>query len=291
MVQGADEDLDTLLQEAEVIFGGVLFPEKLLSRAPNLKWVHLSTVGIDLYANMDFWKGNILVTNSSGGVALPIAEHTMMFIYMLAKNGPRIIDNKKNRLWERFVTLEIQGRTMGLIGMGAIGTEIARLAKGAGMMVIATRRSATRREPGTGDISLIYPITELHQMLAESDFVVLAAPLTPETKFMIGQPEFKVMKKTAYIINIARGPLIDEPILIRALKEGWIAGAGLDVFINEPLPVDSELWDLPNVLLSSHMSGSSDRRPYRLVHMFCDNLKRYIEGKPMLNIVNREKSY
>ena len=149
MVKGNEENLDSLLAEAEVIFGSVLFPENMAARAPRLKWVHINNVGIDRYLAMDFFTNpNITVTNSRGGVAIPIAEHVLTFMLMLAKNAPRMLDNKREKVWERFVTLELRDRVIGIIGLGAIGSEIARLAKGVGMRVIATRRSATRREQG-----------------------------------------------------------------------------------------------------------------------------------------------
>ena len=141
------------------------------------------------------------------------------------------------------------------------------------------------------DIDKIYPLDQFKELLHNSDFVVVAAPLTGETKGMMGTDEFKAMKKTAYIINIARGPIINEPAMIKALKEGWISGAGLDVFEKEPLPPDNELWILPNVIISPHSSGVSERQPYRLVALFCDNLRRYINNQPLLNVISQDRGY
>ncbi len=292
-VAGAKEDLDTLLAEAEVIFGTLLFPDDLLSRAPRLKWIHTSATGVEHCLPTGIFEGDVTVTNSRGATALPIAEHVLAFMFMLARNAPRLLANKQNRRWERFYTLELNRRTVGIIGLGAIGGEVARLAKGIGMKVIATRRSATKRESGVFGIDELYPRSELLQMLSESDFVVIAAPLTEETRRMIGEAELRAMRSTTYLINIARAEIVDQSTLIKALREGWVAGAGLDVFETEPLPPDSELWQLPNVILSSHISSWTDidRRSQRIVGLFCENLRRYLAGEQLLNVVDREKGY
>lgn len=292
-VAGAKEGLDTLLAEAEVVFGTLLFPDDLLSRAPRLKWIHTSAVGMEHYLPTSLFESNVIVTNSRGATALPIAEHALAFMFMLARNAPRLLAAKQNRQWERFYTLELNHRIVGIIGLGAIGREVARLAKGVGMKVIATRRSAAKRESGVLGIDELYPRSELLHMLSESDFVVIAAPLTEETRRMIGEVELRAMKSAAYLINIARGEIVDQSTLIKALREGWIAGAGLDVFETEPLPADSELWELHNVILSSHISSWTDvdRRSQRIVGLFCENLRRYLAGEQLLNVVDREKGY
>jgi D-2-hydroxyacid dehydrogenase (NADP+) len=283
-----EEGLDALLAEAEVIFGRFTFSQDMLKKAPNLKWVHSTSVGIDSIST-DFVKTNIIVTNSRGVPAIPIAEQALMLMFMLAKNAQRLVINKEKKLWERFDTLELRDKTVGLIGLGAIGSEIARLAKGVGMQVIATKRSLVTREEGIPGIDQMYPLGQLRELLEKSDFVTIAAPLTPETQGMIGEDEFKNMRKTAFIINIARGRIINESALIRALKENWIAGAGLDVFENEPLAANNELWVLPNVIISPHLSSNSEKRPYRSVALFCDNLRRYINREPMLNLIGQAR--
>ncbi len=290
-IKNASRELDSLLAEADIIMGGLIFPQNMFKRAPHLKWLHITTVGMERYTSMDFMQSNIIITNSRGVISIPIAEHAVMFMMMLAKNARRLIISKENKLWDRFTTPELYGKTVGLIGTGSIGSEIAKRVKGLGMRVIATRRSATRNGPGTADIDEMFPPDQLKEMLHNSDFVVVAAPLTDETKGMMGVDEFKAMKKTAFIINIARGPIINETAMTRALKEGWIAGAGLDVFEKEPLPQESELWTMPNVIISPHSSGVSERQPYRLVALFCDNLERYLNNKPLLNLITPGKGY
>ncbi len=286
---GTQEDLDTMLAQADVIFGIVLFPENLLSRAPRLRWVHIGGTGIDLYLSTGIFDSNITVTNSRGSLAIPIAEHVLAFMLMLARDAQRLLDNKRNRLWDTFLSLELRDRTLGIIGLGAIGSEVARLTKGLGMRVLATRLSATSRTSDVSGVDELYPPSELHQMLSESDYVVVAVPLTEETKGMIAEAELRAMKSTACLINIARGKIVDQPALIKALKEGRIAGAGLDVFEYEPLPTDSELWGLPNVYLSSHAAGATDRRSERILNLFCDNLRRYLAGEQLLNVIDIKK--
>ena len=177
-VPEAKEDLDTLLAKAEVVFGTLLFPDDLLLRAPRLKWIHTTAVGMERYLPTGVFDSDVIVTNSRGATALPIAEHTLAFMFMLARDVPRLLAAKQNRRWERFYTLELNRRTVGIIGLGAIGKEVARLAKSVGMKVIATKRSVKKRESGVLGIDELYPRSELLQMLSESDFVVIAAPLT-----------------------------------------------------------------------------------------------------------------
>lgn len=288
---GEQEDLDALLTETDVLFAGPLLPDRLLQRAPRLKWVHLAGTGIDAHLSSGIFDADLTVTNSRGIVAIPIAEHTLAFILMLAKDAPRLLDNKKKKNWDPFATREVRDRTVGIIGLGAIGSEVARLARGIGMRVVATRRSAERRESDVSGVDELYPSRELLSMLAESDFVVVAAPLTAETKKMIGVTQLKAMKPGAYLINVARGQIVDQLALVKALKGRWIAGAALDVFEAEPLPADSKLWELPNVILSYHMAGFADRHSQRVLAMFNENLRRYLAGEPMLNVVGRSKDY
>ena len=284
-------DLSPLLAEAEVIFGRFAPSADMLQRAPKLKWVHTTSVGVDYMVKDLTSLGNLIVTNSRGATAIPIAEHALMLMFMLAKNAQRMIIDKEKKLWERFDSLELRDKTVGLIGLGAIGSEIARLARGVGMKVIATRRSAVTGKEQTPEVDELYPPGQLQELLHKSDFVNIAVPLTPETKGLIGQHELRAMKKTAFLINVARGKIIDENALIKALKEDWIAGAGLDVFETEPIDPNNELWLLPNVIISPHIAGTSERRSQRLVAMFCDNLKRYLNKEPMINVISQVKGY
>ncbi|MBI2907177.1 MAG: D-2-hydroxyacid dehydrogenase [Chloroflexi bacterium] len=285
------KSLDSLLNAAEVIFASHMYPQNMMSRSPRLKWCHFGGTGIDRYVDSEVFDGRIIVTNSRGVGAISVAEHVMAFIFSLAKGIGRLYQAKAERRWERFDTIELAGKTLGVIGMGAIGSQVATMAKGLGMKVIATRRSATRAQRGVGDVDKVYPRDALLEMLAESDFLALALPLTEGSRKLLGEQELRAMKPTAFIVNTSRGPLIDERALIRALREGWIAGAGLDVFDEEPLGRESELWAMSNVILSPHMAGCTDRRGFRVSRLFCENLKRYVSGQPLLNVVTREKGY
>jgi phosphoglycerate dehydrogenase-like enzyme len=284
-------DIDTLLARAEVVFGRVALPNNLVSRAPRLKWIHIQGAGIDEFKATGMLESSVLVTNGKGTMATFIAEHVLAFIFTMAKNVPRLLKIKQNGKWERFKTMELEQRTVGIIGLGAIGSEVARLAKGVGMRVIATKRSTTRRETNVSGVDELYPRGDLIQLLSDSDFVVVTAPLTEETKGMIGERELRAMKSTAYLINVARGQIVDESALIKALKEEWIAGAGIDAFDIEPLPSDSEFWELPNTILSCHMSGNTIRSRDREMSLFCENLRRYLAGEQLLNVIDKQKSY
>ncbi|MBI2907009.1 MAG: D-2-hydroxyacid dehydrogenase [Chloroflexi bacterium] len=287
----AGRSLDSLLAEAEVMYASLMWPKDILRRAPRLKWVHISGTGIDRYLGSEIFDGRVIVTNGRGTLAVPIAEHIMALAFSLAKDVPRLIKNKAEKRWERFTNLELTRRTMGIVGMGAIGGNLARMAKGIGMRVIATRRHATEREHDAGYVDEVFPHAALRDMLAESDFVALALPLTEESRKLIGEKELQAMKPSACIINISRGAIIDEAALIRALKGGRIAGAGLDVFEKEPLPPESELWQMPNVILSSHMAGSTDRMSGHVIELFGQNLRRYVSGQALANVVTRDKGY
>jgi phosphoglycerate dehydrogenase-like enzyme len=197
---------------------------------------------------------------------------------------------KQAREWKRFRPKLLKGQTAGILGLGAVGREIARLCKAFGMEVIGIRRSGRPEHPFPY-VDRVYPPGQLPEVLAQSDFVVLALPLTKETRSMIGEKELKGMKPTAFLINLARGAVVDEGALVRALEEKWIAGAGLDVFIKEPLPPESRFYELPNVIFSPHISGDIPDYELHATEVFCENLKRYLAGEPFLHEVDPEKEY
>ncbi|MBI2858890.1 MAG: D-2-hydroxyacid dehydrogenase, partial [Chloroflexi bacterium] len=284
-------DLDSELKQAEVIFAMAALPDRLLERAPHLKWLQLGGAGIDKYFGTGILDGKIIVTNSRGVAAIPIAEHILALMFMLAKNAPKLLANKQKKHWEKFQVIELRDKVVGLIGLGAIGGELARLAKAIGMKVIATRKSAIRRTVNSDGVDEVLPISDMPYLLSGSDFVVVAAPLTEETKGLIGEAELRMMKPSAYLVNVARGAIVDQKALINALKSGRIAGAGLDVVESEPLPAISELWELPNVVLSPHMAQTTDRRSHRIVGLFSENLRRYLAGENLLNLIESDRGY
>jgi D-2-hydroxyacid dehydrogenase (NADP+) len=265
-------------------------PEKLTDVAPRLKWIQLTSAGADRLLGSGFIEQGITVTTVSGLHATPIGEFVISAILMFAKGAPSYMRAQLQHQWARFAPSELYGKTIGIVGMGHIGMEAGRLAKAFGCRVIGTRRSATTSH-ATPEADEIMPASELHRLLGESDYVVLSMPLTAETRGMIGEAELRAMKPSAVLVNIARGAVVVEEALVRALREGWIAGAALDVFEREPLPADSPFWDMENVLLTPHISGGTEVYNQRAVAIFADNLRRYLTGEPLLNVVDPARGY
>ncbi|MBI2846422.1 MAG: D-2-hydroxyacid dehydrogenase [Chloroflexi bacterium] len=287
----ASETLRQVFEDAEVLFGANPLPVDLLSIAPKLRWIHLRIAGADRWEKTGLLDSNIVFTTSRGTPSINIAEFIVMTMLMFAKRAPEYFKGRKDHRWELLHLSELHGKTVGIVGLGGVGNQTAKLCKAMGMRILAIRRSAQRTEENVQGVDVLLPPQELHQLLSPSDYVVITCPLTPETYHLIGEREFQVMKPTAYVINTSRGPIIDEQALIKALKNGVIAGAGLDVFEKEPLPPESELWEMPNVILTPHVSGDSKGRWDRVVSLFCENLTRYIQGKELLNIYDKAKRY
>jgi phosphoglycerate dehydrogenase-like enzyme len=283
------QELDALLAWADVIFG-LVAPPNTIARAPNLKWIQVISAGVDRWVNTDVWNSGVILTGTSGIHSTPISEFVISLMLMFAKNAPHCFELKQARKWQFYLPQVLRGKTVGVIGLGEIGREVARLSKAFGMEVIATRRS-TRRPGKARNVDLLLPRPRMNQALAASDYVVLCVPLTPETRHIIGEPELKAMKPTAHIINIGRGKLIDEEALIRALNEKRIAGAGLDVTYTEPLPQNSRLWEFENVIISPHVSGGMEDYMARATELFCENLRRWLKGKKLLNVIDRKRGY
>ncbi len=285
----ASKELDLLLADAEVIFGLDL-PSDLARRAAGLRWVQVISAGIDHLIRKDILASGVTITNIKGMSATPIAEFVIAVALAFVKRLPYCGELQRQKRWQAFPTASLQSKTIGIIGLGSIGREVARLSRAFGMTVIATSRTAGRTG-AVSDVDRMLPKGQLPQLLAESDFVVLSLPLTEETKGLVGEKEFRAMKPTAYLINVARGGIVDEAALVRALEQGWIAGAGLDVFAVEPLPADSRLWELPNVVLSPHVSGGIEDEFELATDLFIDNLKRYLKGDRLHNVVDKEQGY
>ena len=255
--------------------------------APRLRWVQLLGAGVDQVPEIG--DNRVVVTNASGIHAVPISEYVLGVMLALAKRLPFAFDNQRQRKWQRFgfTPSELESKTLGVVGLGHIGGAVARLGHAFGMRVVATKRT-----PGTEQqVDELLPPHRLHDLLAQCDFVVLAVPLTHETRHMIDEQALRSMKPGAFLVNIARGGVVDEQALVRALREKWIAGAALDVVENEPLPEDSPLWSFDNVIITPHMAGGSDRYIERAVALFVDNLERYLAGQPLRNVVDLERGY
>lgn len=276
-------------------------------QAPNLRWVQTHWAGIEHLREQPLWNSDILVTNASGIHAPNIAQYVMAQILSWAHRTPRWFYYQQrgewpHGRWEKFVPDELRGQTLGIAGYGSIGREVARLARCFGMRVLATKRDARRIEDaeysltGMGDpagtmAARIYPGEATRSMVAECDYVVIALPLTERTRHLFDEQMFRTMKPTAFLVNVGRGEVVKESDLVRALKKGWIAGAGLDVFATEPLPADSPLWKMENVIISPHVSGFTQAYDERATDLFADNLRRYLHGAPLLNAISREEGY
>ncbi len=282
------ERSEEIASRVQVVFGRR--PATWFHEMPNLRWVQQTGAGADwLFRSPEIVESDLILTNASGIQAIPISEHVMAFMLILSRGIHRHIRSQMKRTWDRSgAVAELEGATVGLIGVGRIGAKTAEKAKRMNMRVLGLRRHPERTVP---DVDRMYGADGLMELLRQSDWVVLAAALTAETRGMIGEGELKAMKKSAYLINIARGSLIQEEALIKALREGWIAGAGLDVFEQEPLGADSPLWDMENVVITPHYSHASPRKMDRQVAIFVENLRRYQSGQPLINVVNKRLGY
>ncbi len=281
------EQLDARLVEAEVIFGSIV-PRDVVARSPKLKWVQTMNAGVNTFLDIDIMQSRVMLTNAGGVHGIPMREFVLHFMLMFAKQAPLCFQLQQEKRWQSFIPEMLHSKTCGILGLGKIGGEVGRLAKAVGMRVIALD---IKRMARAKYVDVMLPPERLRELLSESDFVVIALPLTPETTGLIGEAELRAMKPTAYLINIARGQIVDDEALARALKERWIAGAGLDALSTEPLPVDSKLWELPNVILTPHVAGRSPNAKVAITNLFCENLRHYLNGEKLFNIVNKKKGY
>ena len=290
--RAARAKVDDVIRDVEVYYSATL-PSNLPERAPNLKWLQYVWDGIDIDVGKDILGSPIVITNARQIAALNIAEWVVMVILMFSKRANDLLAERNDRVWstEFYDQWELRGKTVGVVGLGAIGGDVARLCKAFEMRVIATRRSVTQRQSNVGDVDEVLPASDLDVLLKESDFVVLTVPGTPETTKLIGERELKLIGPSGYLINVARGSIVVETALVRALKEGWIAGAGLDVFEVEPLPKDSEIWGLHNVIMASHKTGDVMGYDDRIADLLCRNVERYLKGEKLINLVNKKVGY
>ncbi len=286
----SEDQLLKMLPEIEVDFGVVLSLE-LFPAATRLKWIQSYSAGVEGLLHPELVESPVVVTKISGANAVPVAEHCIGLMFALARCLPRWAEGQGQRCWlprKHSQTRDISGSTLGIIGLGAIGSELARRTKALGMRVLATKRRIFLKPDYVDEL---IPREELPRLIAQADFLSINCPETPETRGMIGEEELRMMKPTAYLINTARGPIVRQEGLIRALKEGWIAGAALDVTTPEPLPAEAELWNLPNVIVTPHTAGASPTVDDAKVALFCENLLRYTQGQPLLNIVDKRLGY
>ncbi len=254
---------------------------------PSLRWMQLCSTGFSDNITPQVLDGSVMLTNAPGIHTVPIAESVLAAMLDHAKRLHARRVHQQSRMWQSVPADELSGRTALIVGLGRIGSRVSQLCRAFGMRVIGVRRTGA----GVGaDVEVVGP-DALRARLPEADYVVMAAPLTPQTAHMIGAAELSVMKPTAYLINVGRGATVDEDALVRALAERRIGGAYLDAFADEPLPPEHPFWALENVLLVPHDSHSSPHIADRMVALFCDNLRRYAAGEPLLHVCDPARGY
>lgn len=284
-------EIEAALPDAQVLFSawaGALLTLDLSRLAPNLRWVQLTHAGAERLDPALLGAGTT-ITTATGISSGPIAEWVVGCMLMFAKGWPRLWRSQDAHAWERFMPRELAGSTVGIVGLGSIGSEVASRARTLGCRVIAMRRSAISATHPLAD-EMVAPV-DIERLLSASDYVVLAAPLTTDTRHLIDAHALASMKPTAVLINVARGGLLDEVALADALRAGTIGGAALDVFDAEPLPADSPLWDLERLILTPHIAAGTDRLYERATALFCENLARYLRGEPLVNVVDPRRGY
>jgi phosphoglycerate dehydrogenase-like enzyme len=277
------------IERIEVVhFSADLYPARTASflrvatEAPNVRWFHSFSAGVDHPVFQGFVDRGAKLTTSAGSSAIPIAHSVVMHLLSMCRHAREYEADQREHRWQPRDNVDVEGRIVGVLGMGSIGSEVARLAQAFGMRVIGTRRSPTGAEPCE-----VWHPSRLHELLAVVDDVVLAAPLTDETRGMLGAAQLATLRRGAHLVNVGRGELIDEVALTEALAGGHLGAACLDVFVTEPLPADSPLWDMPNVTITPHAAGETVLSRRRADALFTDNLGRYARGEALRNEVGQ----
>jgi phosphoglycerate dehydrogenase-like enzyme len=288
LVVATPEEAKKHLADAEVV---AAFPMRMpdISLMPQVKWLHSFSAGVDKILSPKVAQSKVILTNSSGVHATPIAETILAYCLMFARGFIDTIREQRQKQWNKnYNSAELRDSTMLVVGLGAIGMETARIANAFGMHVIATARTK-KKKPAF--IARFETSEKLDDFLPLADYIIITLPHTKDTHHLFDKQKFALMKKSAVVINIGRGGIIKESDLIEALRQKSIAGAGLDVFEKEPLPADSPLWDMPNVIITPHHSGLSLRYMDRAVDVFCENLKAYLKGESLPNKVDKILGY
>jgi phosphoglycerate dehydrogenase-like enzyme len=296
-VSNEEAELERLAPEAEVILysgltGKAVNFHEVWKHAKTVRWVHSLSAGVEKMLFAELTESDVPVTNARGVFKRSLAEFAVLGMLYHYKRVRLLVENQRAHQWDNFSVHFANERVMGVVGYGEIGRECAILAKGIGLKIHAVRRNP-ERSAGDPILERVFKIEELHEMLAEIDVLVCAAPLTPETHHMISDAEFKAMKASSLVINVGRGPVIDEAALVRALQNKEIAGAALDVFEAEPLPESSPLWDMENVLISPHCTDRTVDPDWLDLSMqlFVANFHRYQKGEALENVVDKKAGY
>ncbi len=280
------KDMEARSDEANVIASTFLDPEAL-ARATRLEWVQSWAAGPDEIMSPEMIASPVILTSAKGNGAIPLAEHTIWQMLMLNRDALSWIRLQDQHKWEQGTHGELNGLTVGIIGLGNSGQDLALKAKAFHMTVLGMRRT----QVPTPNIDELFPPERLHEMLSRCDFVVITAPVTSETRGMFGEAEFRAMKETAMFVVFSRGGIAEEDALLRALNEGWIAGAAIDAFDVEPLPADSPFWTAPNTICTPHAGARTAATRARGMDIFVQNLERFMTGRPLLNVVDKQIGY
>jgi phosphoglycerate dehydrogenase-like enzyme len=282
------------IADTDVFIGWSLRPEQF-GAAKKLRWIHSPAAAVHQLMYPELVRSNVVVTNSTGIHGPVVAEHAIAVLLALAKRLPRAMQYQSKHEWsqdqlwhEQPRPREVAGSTVAVIGMGGIGREFASRAKALGMKVVAVRESPSK---GLSGADAVYSPEQIDEVLPQSDYVLLCTPVTPATTGLMNAERISKMKPDAYLINVARGPLIDEPALLDALRRRGIAGAALDVFNEEPLPASSPFWSLDNILITPHTAAVTERLWERHYRLIVDNMKRFLAGEPLMNQVDKKRGY
>jgi len=275
------------IADADIYFGRI--PQPVFLAAKKLRWVQVFGAGVESCMFPELVQSDVTLTNTSGAFNNVMADHAFGLILSISRGIAYYVRKQSRKEWARDRTFhQLAGQTLGVIGLGNIGCEIARRGKAFGMKVLA---ADVRSMECPMFVDQLCGMDEMEQVIKQADYLVVIVPLTPETRGMIGAEEIGKMKPTAHLINIGRGPVIDEAALIDALKNGVIAGAGLDVFDKEPLPPESELWEMDNVVVSPHMGGIAPETRATSFEIFLENFKKFVAGESLRNVINKQRQF
>jgi len=282
------------IADTDVFIGWSLRPQQFVA-ARKLRWIHSPAAAVHQLMYPELLRSSVVVTNSTGIHGPVVAEHAIAVLLALAKRLPRAMQYQAQKTWaqdqlwnERPRPREVAGATVAVVGMGSIGSEFTTRARALGMKVLAVRENPGK---GTGGADEVFSASAIDSVLPRADYVLLCTPVTPETTGIINAARLRRMKPDSYLINVGRGPLVEQAALLQALKDRQIAGAALDVFDEEPLPSDSPFWSLDNLLITPHTAAVTERLWDRHYKLIVENMKRFLAGEPLLNQVDKSRGY
>ncbi len=284
---------ERLLEEAEVLFD--FGPRDLTERLPSwprLRWIQATSAGVGQFAaRTGLTRSPIIITTASGVHARPLAEFVLMAMLMFEKGAFRLFADQRERRWERYAGGEIAGKVVGVVGVGRIGREVARVTRALDARAIGVARALDGRRAADLGMDALFPVEHIDDVLPTVDYLVLCLPHTADTDQLLSAARLALLKPAAVLINVARGAVMDEEALIAMLQSGRLRGAALDVFAREPLPPESPLWGLPNVLISPHSASTAGNENQKIVGLFRENLRRYLDGQPLRNVLDKRLLY